>query len=82
MINENLKNNKNFGSFLADFRFRAEGKKVSSQAELKILQLELWLELAQFGLITATYLSSLVNVVCKRPLAVDCVSGKEVVILL
>ena len=46
---------KNFGSFSADFRFRAEGKKVTSRAELKILQLELWLEPARLGLITNRY---------------------------
>ena len=38
------------GFFLADFRFQAERKK--SRAELKIFQLELWLEQARFGLIT------------------------------
>ena len=36
---------------MADFSFRAEGKKVRSRAELK-LQLELWLEPARLGLIT------------------------------
>ena len=41
-----------FGSFSADFRFRAEGKKVMSRANLIILQLKLWLEPAQLGLIT------------------------------
>ena len=46
------------GSFTADFRFRAEGKKVTSRAKLKILQLKLWLEPARLGLITylPTYL--------------------------
>jgi hypothetical protein len=39
----------------SDFQFRAEGKKVTSRAELKILQLELWLEPAWLGLITITY---------------------------
>ena len=42
----------NFSSFLANFQFRAEVKKVTSQAELKILELELWLEPARLGLIT------------------------------
>ena len=46
--------NKNFGSFSADFQFQAEGKKVTSRAELKILQLKLWLEPARLGLITNT----------------------------
>ena len=32
-INEKKMKNENFGSFSADFRFRAEGKKVTSQAE-------------------------------------------------
>ena len=32
-INENLKKIKNFSSFLADFQFRAKGKKVTSRAE-------------------------------------------------
>ena len=52
-----FKKNKNFGSFSADFQFRAEGKKVTSRAELKILQLELWLEPARLGLITRDYLN-------------------------
>ena len=39
----------------ADFRFRAEVQKVTSRAELKILQLELWLEPARLGLITIIY---------------------------
>ena len=38
--------------FSANFQFRAEVKKVTSRAELKILQLELWLEPAWLGLIT------------------------------
>ena len=42
----------NFSSFSANFQFRAEVKKVTSRAELKILQLELWLEPARLGLIT------------------------------
>ena len=40
------------GSFSADFQFRAERKKVTSRAELKILQLELWLKPARLKLIT------------------------------
>ena len=36
----------------ANFRIRAEWKKVMSRAELKIFQLELWLEPARLGLIT------------------------------
>ena len=36
----------------ANFQFRAEWKKVTSRAELKNLQLELWLEPARLGLIT------------------------------
>ena len=47
--------NQNFGLFSAHFRFQAEGKKVTSQAELKNLQLELWLEPARLGLITTIY---------------------------
>ena len=50
-INKNSKINKNFGSFLADFRFRAEGKKVTSRAEL-------WLEPAWLGLITNNYIAT------------------------
>ena len=38
---------KKFGSVLVNFQFRAEVKKVTSQAELKNLQLELWLEPAR-----------------------------------
>ena len=49
-----------FGSFLANFRFRAEVKKVTSRAELKILQLELWLEPARLELITISYVISAV----------------------
>ena len=41
-----------FSSFLADFGFRAEVKKITSWAELKIIQLELGLEPARLGLIT------------------------------
>ena len=46
---------KKFGSFLVNFQFRAEVKKVTSRAELKNLQLELWLEPARLGLITSKY---------------------------
>ena len=56
----------NFGSFSADFRlvfgqfslpsWSQKGHK-PSRAELKILQLELWLEPARLGLITINYLS-------------------------
>ena len=42
---------------MADFRFQAEGKKVTNRDEQKILQLELWLETAQLGFITNYYLS-------------------------
>ena len=35
-------------------KFRAEVKKVTSRADLKILQFELWLEPALLGLITST----------------------------
>ena len=51
-IKKKSKSNQNFGSFLANLRFRAKGKKVTSRAELKIIQLELWLEPARLGLIT------------------------------
>ena len=37
---------------MADFRFQAEGKKVTNRDEQKILQVELWLETAQLGFIT------------------------------
>ena len=43
------------GSFLVHFQFRAEAKKVTSRAELKILQLELLLEPAWLGLITSIF---------------------------
>ena len=39
----------------ANFRIRAEWKKVMSRAELKILQHELWLKPARLGLITKLY---------------------------
>ena len=54
-IIEKKNQNQNFGSFSADFWFRAEGKKVISRAELKILQLEVWLQPARLELITSTY---------------------------
>ena len=41
--------------FSVNFQFRAEVKKVTSRAELKILQLELWLKPARLGLITTIY---------------------------
>ena len=47
-----------FGSFLANFCFRAKVKKVTSRAELKIIQLELWLEPARLGLITNNHINS------------------------
>ena len=40
---------------MINFQFRAEVKKVTSRAELKNLQLELWLEPARLGLITTNY---------------------------
>ena len=38
------KSKSNFQLVSANFRFRAEWRKVTSRAELKICQLELWLE--------------------------------------
>ena len=52
-INENLKKIKISARFRPIFDF--EGKKVTSRAELKILQLELWLEPARLRLITGNY---------------------------
>ena len=52
-INEKKNQNQNFSSFSADFGFRAEGEKATSRAELKILQLVLWLKPAWLGLITS-----------------------------
>ena len=46
----------NFSSFWANFQSRAELKKIPSRAELKILQLVLWLEPARFGLIITKYI--------------------------
>ena len=51
-----------FSDFRADFFFRADGEKATSRAkpsraELKILQLELWLEPARLGLITNAYVT-------------------------
>ena len=43
----------NFASIQPIFHFRAERKR--SRTELKILQLELWLEPGQLGLITSMY---------------------------
>ena len=40
-------------------RFRAEVKKVTSRAELKILLLKLWLEPAWLGLVTTKHFYSL-----------------------
>ena len=64
LVNFIIENNKKIGlqlrteisaRFSVNFRFQAEVKKVTSRAELKILQLELWLEPARLGLITNTY---------------------------
>ena len=57
---EKKSQNQNFGSFSEDFLFRAEGKKVTSRAKLKILQLELWLESARLGLTINTCLGKCV----------------------
>jgi hypothetical protein len=35
--------------------FRADGEKATSRADLKILQLDLWLEPGRLGLITSIY---------------------------
>ena len=45
-----------FSDFRAEFFFRADGEKATSRAELKIHQLELWLEPARLGLITKNYI--------------------------
>ena len=58
-MKEKSKSKSNFQLVSANFRFRAEWKKVTSRAELKIFQLELWLEPARLGLITTTYLLSI-----------------------
>ena len=50
-MGKKIKKNK-VGLVSSDFRFRAEEKKVTSRAELKILQLKFWLEPARLGLIT------------------------------
>ena len=52
MKNRSSTENQNFSSFSVNFQFRVEVKKVTSRAELEILQLELWLEPARLGLIT------------------------------
>ena len=41
--------------FRAEINFSSKREKVTSRAELKILQLELWLEPARLGLITIDY---------------------------
>ena len=46
------KSKSNFQLVSANFRFRAEWKKVMSRAELKIFKLEQWSEPARLGLIT------------------------------
>ena len=53
-MKKKYKSKLNFQLVSANFRFRAEWKKVTSRAELKIIQLELWLEPARLGLITIT----------------------------
>ena len=62
-MKEKSKSKSIFQLVSANFRFRAESKKVTSRAELKILQLELWLEPARLGLITNDY--ALHNVWCQ-----------------
>ena len=61
LVNFIIENNKKIGlqlrieisaRFSVNFQFRAELKKVTSRANLKILQLELWLKPARLGLIT------------------------------
>ena len=61
------KSKSNFQLVSAYFQFRAEWKNVTSRAELKIFQLELWLEPARLGLITTTYIrrDSMLEVMCK-----------------
>ena len=51
-MKEKSKSKSNFQLVSANFRFRAEWKKVTSRAELKIFQLELWLKPARLRLIT------------------------------
>ena len=50
-------------NFRADYSFRADGEKATSQAELKILQLEVWLEPARLGLITTNDACDVFNAV-------------------
>ena len=50
-------------NFRADYFFRADGEKATSQAELKILQLEVWLEPARLGLITTNDACDVFNAV-------------------
>ena len=47
--------------FLPNFWLQVEVKKVTSQAKLKVLQLELWFEPARLGLITS----------------IDCICGRD-----
>jgi hypothetical protein len=65
-IYEKKNQNQNFGSFSADFRFRAEGKKVTSRAELKILQLGTDSSLLGYCLIIVLLFSLLLKKVSKK----------------
>ena len=59
-------------------QFRAEGKKVTSRAELSWKsQLELWLEPARLGLITNGYIQSLLRP--DQPEKYECTKAKKVV---
>ena len=63
-MKEKSKSKSNFQLVSANFRFRAEWKKVTSRAELKIFQLELWLEPARLGLITTRWVKTELESTC------------------
>ena len=62
-VKKKIKKNKNFGSFRPIFDFELKRKR--PLAELKIFQLELWLEPARLGLITSCCLSITISYLSK-----------------
>ena len=62
-MEKNLYQNQNFSSFRPIFEFELDGKR--PRAELKIFQLELWLEPAWLGLITSVQYILIIQQTCR-----------------
>ena len=65
---------------MVNFQIRAEVKKVTSRAELKNLQLKLWLEPARLGLITSSLIFAVVDSVGSTKVKNEVTNCCEVVI--